>query len=389
MPRILAIEADSARKRRLATLVREQVHAELTVVDSVDEAILALASFSPDVVLVPSLLAPQDELALMTRIRHLPSPHVQTLTIPVLELAEAPQQPERRFRLRQRRTAADVRFDPHLAAARIAAGLERARVVREEHERARACGLDSHTGSPQSLVSTATTAAARAAVAVETDERRRARRIIPAELPWLSAVRTPWGLDLDLLNISSTGLLVESTSKLSQGVTYEMQLQGPDTALLVRARVVRSDVGRVDTRGVRYHAAASFERALDLLGRRGAAAPADPQQALAELLLKVVADAGETLEPADVRFARGLRRLLGARDVLVRRAPVSPADGSESIYFHVTGQGRTQRILQVLFDPDRALTEAEFRLLKAAAPMTAAVLELDRRPPPEPMAIVA
>jgi hypothetical protein len=73
-----------------------------------------------------------------------------------------------------------------------------------------------------------------------------------------------------------------------------------------------------------------------------------------------------------------LRQLVRARDVLVRRAPIVPADGSESFYFHVTGEDRARTILQVLFDPDRALTSTEFSLLKAAASLTAAVIELDR-----------
>jgi len=388
MPRILAIERDSSRRQRLSALVREHVSAELTIVDSVQDAVLSLAASIPDVVIVPAFLAPADETALMTCIRQLPSPHVQTLTIPVLELfEERPRRHERRFLPGWRRAAPAARCDPHLAAARIAAGLERARIVREEREWALACAPDAAADRHDRLCLAAGPAAAAAAA----DERRRARRIVPADVPWLSAVRMPWGLDLDVINISSTGLLVESGSKLSPGVTYELQLQGPETALAVKALVLRSDVGRVDGRGVRYIAAASFDRALDLLANRDTETPADLQQALAALLLNVVAEGAGGAEPADARFARGLRRLLRARDVLVRRSPVSPADGSESIYFHVRGQGRKQQILQVLFDPDRALTEAEFRLLKAAAAMTAAVLELDRGGLllPQPMRVVA
>jgi hypothetical protein len=189
----------------------------------------------------------------------------------------------------------------------------------------------------------------------------------------------PWGLDLDLINISSSGLLVESTSKLSAGVTYELQLDGPSGTLVVKARFIRSEVWRVDGRGVRYHSAAAFERQLDVAAGRAAAAPvASAQQALADLLAMVIAESDPQLEPADVRFARGLRQLVRARDVLVRRAPIVPADGSESFYFHVTGEDRARTILQVLFDPDRALTSTEFSLLKAAASLTAAVIELDR-----------
>ena len=41
-------------------------------------------------------------------------------------------------------------------------------------------------------------------------------------------------------------------------------------------------------------------------------------------------------------------------------------------------EGGTRTILQVVFERDRAVTADEFRLLKAAASLTAGVLELER-----------
>jgi hypothetical protein len=102
---------------------------------------------------------------------------------------------------------------------------------------------------------------------------------------------------------------------------------------------------------------------------------ATPHQ-LAALLTTVLDPSSGAAERAVIRFARGLRALIGARDVLVRAAPIAPVDDSESIYFHVTGAGASRTILQVMFEPDRALTAAEFKLLKAAAALTAAVLEV-------------
>jgi hypothetical protein len=78
-----------------------------------------------------------------------------------------------------------------------------------------------------------------------------------------------------------------------------------------------------------------------------------------------------------IRFARGLRDLVGARDVLIRHHPIAPADGSESIYFQVKEAGASRTILQAIFDRDHALTASEFRALKAAAGLTAALLELE------------
>jgi hypothetical protein len=64
--------------------------------------------------------------------------------------------------------------------------------------------------------------------------------------------------------------------------------------------------------------------------------------------------------------------------VIIGRAPIPPADGSESIYFTVTEDRSSRTILQVLFARDRALTSEEFKVMKAAAKLTAGVLELER-----------
>jgi CheY-like chemotaxis protein len=377
MERVLAIEADPRRRELLTALLRDHVEADLTVAGSVQEALAILSDLQPDVVVAPTLLTPADEGELMARIRQLPSAHVQTVTVPALDmLTEAPveQQPRRRFG--RRRTRQAPQYDARMVASLIADAIERARTVRDEQESAlaRARWLAAGSGEPIEAVVVRSPIQGQN-VLQQADDRRRARRLGRGDVPWLSGIKMPWGLDLDLVNISSTGLLVESTSKLSPGVTYELQLDGPEATLVVKARFIRSEIGRVDGRGVRYYSAAAFERQLDLAGRRHAPTS---EQALADLVSSVIADGGRQPEPADARFARGLRQLVRARDVLVRRSPVAPADGSESIYFHVRGEGRSRTILQVLFDPDQDLTADEFRLLKAAASLTAAVMELDR-----------
>ena len=215
-------------------------------------------------------------------------------------------------------------------------------------------------------------------------DRRCAHRSGQSEVPWLSTVRLPWGLDVHLVNISRTGLLVESGSKLTPGVTLELHLSGPGTNLVVMARFVRSEVARINRLGVRYHAAAQFEKPLDVLApRHEPLRRSTVPHALAELLATVLAESAHHHEPAHIRFARGFRALVRARDVLIRHAPIAPVDDSESIYFHVKGDGRSRVILQVMFEPDRALTASEFRLLKAAALLTAAVLELEDDRPDE------
>jgi hypothetical protein len=173
-------------------------------------------------------------------------------------------------------------------------------------------------------------------------------------------------------------VLVESGSKKTPGITLELQLSGPGVNRVVLARFVRSEIARVDRLGVRYHAAAQFEKPLDVLGPAAEAAERSTPKALGELLSKVLSESDNQPEAASIRFARGLRSLVGARDVLIRHAPIAPVDDSESIYFQVAGEGLSRTILQVVFERDSSVTAAEFRLLKAAAWMAAAVLELER-----------
>jgi len=186
----------------------------------------------------------------------------------------------------------------------------------------------------------------------------------------------PWGAEVDLVNISRTGVLLESGSKVTPGVAVELHLTGLGLQRMVMARFIRSEVARVDRRGVRYHAAAQFDHPLDILPAQTVPATRSTRESLTDLLTTVLSQPNHAEAPS-VRFARGLRGLLRARDVLIRRAPIAAAHDTESIYFTVSGEGDARTILQVMFERDRDLTAAEFRLLKAATAVTAAVLEIE------------
>jgi len=390
MGSILAIEADPKRRRLLTTLIREYVKGDITIVESVKAAIASLADDVPDLIVVPTLLSPRDSEELISHMKQLhAAPYVQMLTIPALDmLVEPPKEAQRGLQIFKRRPVSlGLQYDPGMVGALIADRLERAGTLRAEHDAALAMSVrvegvaltvrPSRNGTAAELVGSGDGALHGVA-----DDRRCAHRSGQREVPWLSAVRLPWGLDVDLVNISRTGLLVESGSKLAAGVTLELHLSGPGTNLVVLARFVRSEVARINRLGVRYYAAAQFETPLDVLAHRHEPVPrSTTPHALAELLATVLAESDHNREPAQIRFARGFRALVRARDVLIRHAPIAPVDDSESIYFHVKGDGRSRVILQVMFEPDRALTASEFKLLKAAALLTAAVLELeDDRP---------
>jgi hypothetical protein len=179
-----------------------------------------------------------------------------------------------------------------------------------------------------------------------------------------------------LVNISRTGVLIESGSKVTPGVTLELQLTGLGLQRVMLARFVRSEIAHVDGLGVRYHAAAQFEQPLDILPTHAESTSPSTSESLSRLVTAVLSDQNQA-ETASVRFARGVRGLIHARDVSIRRAPIAPAGDTESIYFNVSGEGDSRTILQVMFDRDHNVTAAEFRLLKAAAVLTAGVLELE------------
>jgi hypothetical protein len=79
-------------------------------------------------------------------------------------------------------------------------------------------------------------------------------------------------------------------------------------------------------------------------------------------------------------FEQGLRRLVPAREIRIREAPIAPIDGTESIYFTVPDGGASRSILQATFEPNYEPAADEFTLLKAAASAAAIVLLYERRP---------
>jgi CheY-like chemotaxis protein len=374
MSHILAIESDRQRRTLLMALIREHVLADVTMVDSVKEAVASFEQRQPDLIVAPALLSPEDSERLNSHVKWHADPHVQMLTIPALDmLRESAPEDSRRlgFFGRRRPLTLGLQYDPSIVARQIADRLDRALALREEGGRdlrpllrkQEACVVVSTVEAGHSRP-----AASRAAL------RDRAERL-PQCGPELWVVRLPWGTEVDMVNISRTGVLLESGSKLTPGVTLELQLRGMGQSRIIPARFIRSEIARVDRLGVRYHAAAQFEQPLDLLASRTESTPTSTPRSLAELFSAVVGDSNQP-EDVSLRFARGLRGLIGARDVLIRPTPIVPGHDCESIYFRVNGDDRSGMILQILFDRDRALTTGEFRLMKAATGLASALLEL-------------
>ena len=399
MPRIVAIEADPKRQQALTTLVREHVKVSIEVVASVRAAIASITERTPDLILVPTLLSPPDEAELVTHMKGLDSaPHIQMLTVSALDtLVDA--SPETRRRgvfgpvFNRRPIPRGVRYDPRMIAAQIADGLARARELRLGY--AATLAFDeamsrrvSHDTSlvlarpgSHELLEASSARVEQHSLGRGREERRMALRKSRGDVPWLSGIKVWWGPELELINISSTGVLVETDSKVVPGTTANLQLCGPETNLVVPVRFIRSEVARVDGLGVHYWAAAAFATELDIDGRgaglgREGRVPAAPSEELAALFGAVLSSTRR--EPAHARFAQGLRQLVGARDVRVSSGPTESSEGRETLYFDVPGNDRPRTTLQVMFDRNHDVTDVQFRMLKAAAWLTAAVLEFEK-----------
>jgi hypothetical protein len=206
----------------------------------------------------------------------------------------------------------------------------------------------------------------------------RAQRKTRADLPWLTKIKLPWGLEVRLLNMSTSGMLVETTSKFTPGSVAEVELASNGDSLVVPARFVRSEIVDVDARGVRYRAAAVFEREVDLAGPRAAVSRvvSTPRE-LSNWLQLLSADLDNKSGPAALRerVERGLCRIVSAREVRVLEAPEPPGETGDSIYFSMSAGGK-RRVLQVTFEPGYEPSELDFKMLQAGASLGAVMLQL-------------
>ena len=96
-------------------------------------------------------------------------------------------------------------------------------------------------------------------------ERRRAVRRSPESDEPLSRVRLRAGRELSVVNISDTGALVEGVARLLPGTHVDVLVITHDGRTLVRSRVVRAYVCRVDAASIQYRGAIAFDRLVDTI----------------------------------------------------------------------------------------------------------------------------
>jgi hypothetical protein len=363
----------------------------------------AIARCVPDLVLTSTFLQPAEEAALTDSLKQLSeAAHVQLITVPHFIEFEDSRVHSRpgvlNFLHFLRRRSALIRpvCDPRTVRDQIEHYLEKARVEKIEASQRqvwdevrtqstalmRLDGARSRrlTAGDVSMLASGVGARAHKLGPLHAQDRRRASRRPLLDIPWLRSVRLPWGLEVGVVNVSTSGILLESSSKITAGNSVDLQLIGRGiTGVSMPARLIRSEVAGVNSLGVKYRVAAAFERELDLgieVAQQFSATSATPK-ALADLLSHVLSDVSIDSRSAAPRakFEQGLCQMMPLREVQLRQAPVSPEERDDSVYFNVPHESGVSAIMQVVFERHHQPSSNEFKLLKAAAGVAGVVLE--------------
>jgi CheY-like chemotaxis protein len=401
--RILFIEPDEHRANALRQIVRELDDMDVEIVRNVPAAIRSVGEHIPDLLLTSTFLPPADEATLTSHLNALPAArHLQTINVPYFidEEEALPESSSSRVLTFLRRRPASIRprCDVQTLRDLIQVYLSQVRTRRREADYRR-----NHEGSGQySLVKQTKTHELTLARGRATDappavlagatpvpafsnplpgDRRRARRRTCGEVPWLWTVKLAGSSPVKVVDISSTGVLLETASRLTDGSTVDLQLLGEDTNVTIPARMLRTQVASVDGLSVKYRVAAAFAHHLALPGLQQASSAPPAPKVLADLLSRVLGNLDRCSGEAALRisFENELRRVLPVRDIQLRATPVIAERGAESVYFTVPHGSGARPILQATFEPDYAPTAMDFRLLKAAASLAAVVLEFAPR----------
>ena len=376
MHRILALEPDADRGVLLRQLVRKSLNTDLTVATSTDAAIALMRDRRPDLILTSMLLAANEEQDLVMHLRATSSlRHIPVLTIPaVADLSVTETRSRGLFSriLRRRTPQVSPAYNFDAVITRIEEAIEQSRIATaQEVER-----VVENVIAFQPLIENQSVGSFESALLARGSQKR-ARRWLLSELPWVSSVKLSWGQHLRLLNISSSGVLIESGMRLSPGSATKLQIDGAEGTLVVPARVIRCRVSEVDSLGVKYETAAVFDRPVDVLDAEEQN-PVDAISHLDDLAASIRLRGARGAATVELRaaFETGVRDLITAGEVRLREVPVVENDGRESVYFTVPTLDGSPAVLQVMFNSNDAPGLEDFDVLTAAAQAASTILPL-------------
>jgi hypothetical protein len=94
-------------------------------------------------------------------------------------------------------------------------------------------------------------------------ERRGHVRLGPEDVRWLRSARLKYGPDVRVIDISMSGILVETEGQLRPDSNIVFELSGPVKSILVPSRVLRCRAASFDE-VMRYQGACAFKRPLEI-----------------------------------------------------------------------------------------------------------------------------
>jgi hypothetical protein len=356
-PRILAVEPDPANAQALKQFLQSSVTADVMVVHSVSAAKAVLEKITPAVVLVSELVSADDDVALTAHVRSGATGRaLPILSVPAMASSDEDLAPVPRGLLRLIASGGALADGPRTQLARRQASLRHALHAI----------LDAHA-TPVAIAS------------AMRPHHPRAARLKGDNIPWLSRVTMPLGLEVRLVNISRSGLLIESPGRFAVGQPAAFELHGR-LRVVVPGRFVRA-AAHPGTHGL-FHSAAIFDDDLPLFAapdggvRDGVTITSD----LGEVLAWVRGQARGGLRPDRIRaaFELSVQELVGARAVLICRAPAQADEPGDSLCLPVPTTDGSEAFLQAIYDTARPPSTGAFEHLKAAAALAADVLEMEQ-----------
>jgi CheY-like chemotaxis protein len=268
---ILALETDSARAATIRRIVSDLRSATLTLVRSKTHLIAELQASTPDVLLLPVLLSPNDEAELLTHIRAIESQHVETLFTPFAFAAEERPVP-RSWLTRRRRVVVNNACDPAVFAERLSWSLRRAHTARLEYAERLEFERELLAASPSMSLVRVPNAddessiwlddAGSKALCLSGSDRRAFRRFAATDLPGLRTARLRSGSKVRLVDFSAKGTLLETDLSLRPDSEASLELVSHAREFVVPLRVLRCHVSEVKGQ-LLYQGACVFDRELD------------------------------------------------------------------------------------------------------------------------------
>jgi len=355
-PRILAVEPDRNHALALKRFVQSCVDVDLLVVDSVASAKVAMAGQLPQAVLVSELVSPDDDVDLTAHLRaRMPGRPLPILTVPSMGIDDDEMSAAPRGFMRLIASGGALTDAPRLQLARRRAALRHA--------------LQAIVDLPSPAATASTSVPLR---------RPRAPRWKGDNIPWLTRITMPLGLEVRLLNISRSGLLIESRGHFVVDQPAAFELHGR-LRVMVPGRFVRSTAAGSD--GALFHSAVLFDDDLPLFAPLASGTPGEPivSSELGEALAWVRGQARSGMRPDRVRaaFELSVQELVGARAVLICRAPAQADEPGDSVCLPVPTTDGSVAFLQAIYDTARPPSARAFEHLQAAATLAADVLEIE------------